>query len=122
MPNWFGPVLAATVTVTLTMMGAFSWLIRYFIEAQIERGVRKAVDTLQREANDRFSRIDSHFSKIEGDIRELRTQRQGDIELMNVKLGQITNNHDRYERHSDQRIYDLEQIVGRARSLLEKKE
>lgn len=106
MPNWVGPAVAL-----LGIVGGFvGWLIRQWVIGEIERRVREATD-------EALEKLDTRMTATEKDITKMQAQRTGDLEVYNVKLGQLDVTQSKHEARCDQRFTDLERITGRSRRL-----
>jgi hypothetical protein len=53
--------------------------------------------------------------RLEGKVKEAHAERKSDVEVINVKLGNIVQQQDRFERDISGRVRDLVRIVGRSK-------
>lgn len=53
--------------------------------------------------------------RLEGKVKEAQTKQSADLEVINVKLGNLQTQHDKFERDTQERVKELHRVIGRAK-------
>jgi hypothetical protein len=53
--------------------------------------------------------------RLEGKLKEQQAQLKAIVEVINVKLGNLQSQHDKFERDTSERLRGVVRIVGRAK-------